>query len=107
MKKSEIIAMPPAPVACNVQMPLRPNQKKVILKFAVRHGRGYKRRNENVKLLQGTRWILETALTMIGAISEQATHLANYRDAEGWEHTQFYDCMAARSLKKWNELFIK
>jgi hypothetical protein len=78
---------------------IRPKQKEALEYFATQ--RGYKTGDADV----GARWFLESALTMIGEVSDRCNQFINYREAEDVENSQLFEAETAKSLANYKAEF--
>jgi hypothetical protein len=83
-----------------IRVRLRPAAKNAVIAFAEHHGCELGE-SEAHKIATGAQWILETALTQIGYMSETARNIAHYRDAEGFEDSVLYEQLTTNALSKW------
>lgn len=78
---------------------LRPNMKRAIIEYVARHGAAGK--PEDIQLNWGVRWILQTALTKIGELSDESDRQVRYLRAEDLEPTNYFEKLIGDALETW------
>jgi hypothetical protein len=91
------IKPPPVKFEARVDVSLRPNMKRALLAFAMRHG-AKEEYTEQTKLQLGIRWFLEGALPLINLVSSNTEKQIHYREAEDMEDSNFTEKLIEDAL---------
>jgi hypothetical protein len=86
-----------------VQISLLPSAKKALLEYA--RVFGCKREDENSRLQLGARWFIESSLTMIEAVEQEANRFVKYRDAENLDDSNYNEQLIGAAFEKWKAKF--
>jgi hypothetical protein len=91
----------PIKIVQTISLEIRPNVKKALLAFHDHHS--LENKDQDEKLSDGARWILEQALCDIETISRRTCSFARYRVAEDMEDTNFTEQRIGEALEKWED----